>query len=341
MQQPTLEKYAHHQAEDFLQDEYFQHWVISDDQEADAFWKAFVADYPHQKERVKEARKLAEGIHYKPHMLSQTRQDAILKSVYGASFKKRWASFMFQKRHMAVAASAAFLLLSTIFWWLYPDHHTYQTGYQETKAIILADGSRVMLNANTTIRVAIDPEENQPRQVWLEGEAYFQVTHMGDEKIGLRPELKKFVVHTDNFDIEVLGTIFNASSRKAKSEVLLKEGSVKVASQKIAQTQILEPGDQLALSEEDQAFQITKSEKVEEPAWRENYFIFQNTPLEEVAQEIENYYGLEVELADPVLKKKIFTAKVNRDSLSMLLEAMEVSFGVSISHQQNKIKIEY
>jgi ferric-dicitrate binding protein FerR (iron transport regulator) len=339
MQQPTFEKYAHYQAEDFLQDVYFQHWVISADVEADTFWQDFVLTYPHQQEGVEQARKLAGSIRYHPHRLSKEKQAAMLERVYATS-QGSGASAFYRWRYVAVAASVSVLFVSALFWIFYPAYETYQTGYQQTKTIILSDGSEVILNASTTIKVAIDTDENQPRQVWLDGEAYFHVKHLDDEQTVLKPALKKFVVHTDNFDIEVLGTIFNASSRASKSEVLLKEGSVKIASEKLAQSQILEPGEQLALSEEDKSFRITKAEEVVEPAWRENYFIFQNTPLYKVAQEIENYYGLEVEMADPSLAEKIFTAKVSREDLPILFEAIKASFDVKVIQEGNVISIQ-
>ena len=340
MHKPTFEKYAHFQAEDFLQDEYFLYWVLSDIKEVDAFWNTFILIYPHQKERVEEAQRLAGSIRYKSYRLSLEKQDTILEQVYEGSKRESGYSTFYQKRYMAVAASISLLLISALFWLLYPSYETYETGYQETRTVQLADGSEVTLNANTKIRVVIDNEKNQPRQLWLEGEAYFNIAHLNDEIVAGLPDLKKFVVHTDNFDIEVLGTVFNASSRASKNEVLLKEGSVKVASEKIATSQILEPGDQLALSEEDQAFQIKKLEKPVEPAWRENYFIFQNTPLHEVAQEIENYYGLDVELTDSSLAYKIFTAKVSRNDLSLLLKAIESTFEVKITQDGDEITIQ-
>ena len=340
MQQPTFEKYAHYLVEDFLQDTYFQHWVISNEKEADDFWKAFLLLYPHQKERVEEAKQLAVSIRYEPHRLPKDKQEAILQKVYDASPGKKDTSTFHQKRYIAAAASISLLLVAALFWLFYPTYETYATGYQETRTVKLADGSEITLNANTSIKVAIDTDENQPRQVWLEGEAYFQVAHLDDEKVALHPALKKFVVHTGNFDIEVLGTVFNASSRASRSEVLLKEGSVKVASEKIAQSQILEPGDQLALSKKDQSFQIKKAEKVVEPAWRDNYFTFQDTPLKEVVEEMENYYGLEVEFMDPSLAEKAFTAKVSREDLSVLLKAIEASFEVKVKRAGDKVKIQ-
>lgn len=339
MQQPTFDLYARFQAEDFVQDAYFQHWVFSADGEANGFWSDFLHIYPHQVEAVKAARVLLGQIQYRSHSLPQARQEAILKQVYAEAGNRKRSYRIFQKSYLAAVASVSLVMVSVLVWLFYPAYETYATGFRETRTITLADGSEVTLNANTTIRVDINTEENQPRQVWLEGEAYFQVAHLSDEKTALHPALEKFVVHTDNFDIEVLGTVFNASNRERQSKVYLQEGKVKVASEKIAQSQVLEPGDQLALSEEDEAFAIIKAAKDTAPAWQENYFIFQNTPLEEVARKIENYYGLEVTFTDSGLAEKIFTAKVSRDQLPMLLEAIKASFGVRVTREDNKIRI--
>ena len=341
MQTPTFKDYAHFLTEDFLQDAYFQHWVKSGDEAANTFWQGFLLSYPHQQEHIREAREILEQIRYQPHSLSRQRQDAMLAEVYAGGDSRKRGHVFFHKKHMAAAAASISLLIASfLFWLFYPSYETYATAFQETRTVQLADGSEVTLNANTTIRVAIDKDKNQPRRVWLEGEAYFHVRPLDDAKAGEFPELRKFIVYTDNFDIEVLGTIFNASSRERKSEVYLEEGKVKVASDKIARSQILEPGDQLALSEEDEVFRVKKVARAVAPAWQDNYFIFKSTPLEEVAREIENYYGLEVELADPALADKIFTAKVSREHLPMLLQAIEASFGVKTTKEDNRISIQ-
>lgn len=339
MQQPTFDLYARFQAEDFVQDAYFQHWVFSADREANGFWSDFLHIYPHQVEAVKAAQVLLGQIQYRSHLLPQARQKAVLKQVYAEAENSKRSYRVFQKSYLAAVASVSLVLVSVLVWLFYPAYETYATGFRETRTVTLADGSEVTLNANTTIRVDIDNEENRPRQIWLEGEAYFQVAHLNDEKAASSPARKKFVVYTDNFDIEVLGTVFNASNRERQSKVYLQEGKVKVASEKIAQSQVLEPGDQLTLSEEDEAFDIIKAAKDTAPAWQENYFIFQNTPLEEVAREIENYHGLEVAFTDPGLAEKLFTAKVSRDQLPILLEAIKASFGVRVIREDEKIRI--
>jgi transmembrane sensor len=82
----------------------------------------------------------------------------------------------------------------------------------------------------------------------------------------------------------------------------------------------------------------TKADLV--PSWRENFFVFENTPLHQVARSLEDYYGLEVTIADQQLATKTFTAKISRDDLPMLLKAIEASFGVSVTREEQAIHIQ-
>ena len=339
MQQPTFQYYIHFGVEDFLQDAYFQLWVLNADTEAEAFWQAFLLQYPGQQDAVKQARELAGQIRYQPHTLSEEKQYTILQHAYGQQVIDS-QSFQSNKLILAIAASVSLVLMSAALWWLYPGQETYATAFQETKTVVLSDGSEVTLNANSSIKVSIDMEADQPRQVWLQGEAYFHVKPLQRQHLDGQEALKKFVVHTDNFSIEVLGTIFNASSRANKSEVSLQKGSIRVASDKITQAKVLKPGDQLALLKDDLVFRVRKAEKVAEPAWRSNYFVFQNTALADVAEEIENYYGMEVTFASPDLAREIFTARIKRDDLPILIKAIESSFGVKVSRQGGTLIVE-
>lgn len=341
---PSTYEYLGFQAEDFVMDDAFQRWIRHPDDDSDQFWQEFLHTYPDKREQIEEAIDIVKNIRYQPHTLSREKQESMLQSVYvraeeSDTENKVFPFSSFRKKHMAIAATVTLLIVSTIFLWQsYPVYDTYTTGYQENKTIQLADGSEVSLNANTTLKVSIDLEANEPREVWLEGEAYFHVKRMAEQEVEKMPVLKTFIVHTDNFDIEVLGTTFNASSRSKKSKVLLTSGKVKVESHQIEKTQILQPGDLLTLSEEDNNFYLKKTEA--EPEWRENFFFFENTPLSEVARAIEDYYGLEVKIDNPTLLDKIFTARISRDELPMLLKAIEASFNVKVSNERGIIRIQ-
>ncbi len=344
MAELSFYKYLSYQVEDFVMDDAFQQWVRHPDAASHQFWRQYLANYPNQREPVEEAYAIVQNIRYQPYTLSPDRQQQILQAAYDRAGKSASRSkFVLRSFHpyRAIAATVALLVLSALaFWFLFPSYETYETGYRENKTIRLADGSEVTLNANTELRVSMNTKANQPREAWLEGEAYFNVKRLNELEAEKTPERKNFIVHTGNFDIEVLGTTFNVTSHSEKSEVMLKSGTVKVASQQIAQTQLLQPGDLLTLSEEDQHFRLKKTETDTEPAWRSNLFVFENTPLRQVARTLEDYYGVEVEINDQKLADKIFTAKISRDQLPMLLKAIEASFGVTIIREEGIIRIQ-
>lgn len=87
----------------------------------------------------------------------------------------------------------------------------YATQYGEQRVVELPDHSVVSLNANSTLRFRNDwSQANTLREVWLDGEAFFSV-----QKQEGAAGPAKFIVHTNDLDVEVLGTRFNVSNRMA------------------------------------------------------------------------------------------------------------------------------
>ncbi|MBK8505327.1 MAG: FecR domain-containing protein [Saprospiraceae bacterium] len=103
------------------------------------------------------------------------------------------------------------------------DHHSdnesiYTAGFGERQKIVLPDGSAVDLNANSSLRLGSQWVEGI-QEVWLEGEAYFEVEKNLSKGV-------KFTVHTNGPDVEVVGTHFNVDSRKEETRIYLEEGKV-------------------------------------------------------------------------------------------------------------------
>src|SRR5690606_15777064 len=94
------------------------------------------------------------------------------------------------------------------------------TGYGETRKINLPDGSLVVLNANSELKYESNWQQAPMREVWLQGEAFFEVVKTTEEK--------QFIVHTGSLDVEVLGTQFNVHNRHQKVQVVLSSGKVKL-----------------------------------------------------------------------------------------------------------------
>lgn len=176
--------------------------------------------------------------------------------------------------------------------------------------IMLADGTKVHLNANSSLKF-FNNLNGAEREVWLKGEAYFEVEHNKE-----RP----FLVHTEEQSIKVLGTMFNVKSVSDYSQTTLIEGSVALRDGEIK----LKPGEQL-----------TTQGGVDQPviavdveaffAWKEGYFLFNNEPLEEVMHKIADWYDVEYEFRDNIKKEKIWATVSKYRDINEVLKMIELT----------------
>src|SRR5690606_8958967 len=112
------------------------------------------------------------------------------------------------RRVAAVFVGATLMGLLYYFFMTAPSTVYYATDFGEIQTITLPDGSKATLNGNSTLQISENWEES--REVWLDGEAFFEVKKIPEKSSqpgALRG--KKFLVHTHHLAVEVLGTTFN------------------------------------------------------------------------------------------------------------------------------------
>jgi len=226
-----------------------------------------------------------------------------------------------------IAAGVALLLglYGTNTYWAY---ERYVAPYGQTRHLHLPDGTDVTLNAHSTLRVSRFGFSRADRTVWLEGEAYFNVAHL--------PNHQRFVVHTPALDVRVLGTRFNVNTRRGQTAVVLNEGRVQLVAPQ-AQPLLMQPGDYVALAERDTTFRKLATDAQRLPAWREGRLVFNETPLAQVARQLEDYYGVRVEVGSHELARRELTGTLPNNDLNVVLRALSVSYNVAVDRQPDKI----
>lgn len=165
--------------------------------------------------------------------------------------------------------------------------------------VILPDGSKVWLNAASSIRFPT-VFRGKTREVDLKGEAYFEVA---------KNPYMPFKVKSRDAEIEVLGTHFNVraySDEKAMKTTLV-EGSVKVKSRNAKK--ILKPGEQAVLKGE--ALLVSTVVVEEQIAWKNGLFLFKDASLEDVMKQAALWYDLKVSYVGKIPPKQ-FTGKTSR-----------------------------
>ena len=209
------------------------------------------------------------------------------------------------------------------------EYHTLIVPKGERQKVIFSDSSWVILNAQSTMKypVAFRGEE---RKVYVEGEAYFEVT---------RDEEHPFIVSVKNFDVRVLGTSFNVMSYDDEfaSSVTLLSGKVETTSGH--DTVRLSPGEQVSITS-DNRMTVQKTDINVVVSWMDGKFGFSNERLEVIMRKICRWYDVEVLYAVPGFRERRFTgAPANNMPLKELLEALSTTTNLQFSLQDGVITI--
>ena len=168
----------------------------------------------------------------------------------------------------------------------------------------LSDGTVVHLNAASRIKYA-KSFEGDTREVFLDGEAYFEVAK--------NPE-KPFLVHTQQISTKVLGTSFNirAFQHESDIEVSLLEGKVEVTGpgqSSMAPGYFLSPAEQYIFHKHNSTFNIHHDVDLTTViAWKENRLIIDDESLEQVASKLETWFGVTIEIENTAIKNCVLSA---------------------------------
>jgi transmembrane sensor len=205
-----------------------------------------------------------------------------------------------------------------------PMYNTLRTPAGGEFQVVLSDGTRVWLNALSSLRY---PESfsDSVRKVELKGEGYFEVA-----KDAAHP----FIVTTGGDEVRVLGTHFdiNAYSENKETIVTLAEGSVR-----LNRTKTLKPGEKGTI---DQAGKIKIGDADLESAlaWKDGQFIFKMTPLPEVMKQTANWYDAKIIYQDNITEH--FNARIPRDvPVSKLLHLLEATDQVHFKIEDRTITV--
>ncbi len=239
---------------------------------------------------------------------------------------------------LKVAAIVAIVLTGTYFWnqnkqVRLPDAlQTIHVPAGQRAELLLVDGTRVWLNAQTTFTFPAG-FTSETRQVKLDGEGYFQVA---------KDATKPFIVETDKYNIRVLGTEFDVKSYSAEAtfETSLLEGSVEVFSPVTGGSVILEPNTQVVLV--DGELKKTAIGESDPFQWREGVISFWDESVKEMFEKLELYYGVKIKVSNTDILNNRFTGKFRtRDGIEHVLKVLQLNmkFVYTKDNESNVITI--
>ncbi|RQO75631.1 hypothetical protein DBR43_09850 [Pedobacter sp. KBW06] len=202
--------------------------------------------------------------------------------------------------------------------------NTLSTGRGETFQLRLPDGSKVWLNAASSLTYDAGLNRHGIRAVKLLGEAYFEIAK--DKK---RP----FIVTTGNQVVRVLGTHFNINSYSEEPAIHtnLLEGSIMLNNR-----QILRPGEQASFTKSGE-IHVQDSDVKASIAWKDGKFIFESEDLESIMRKLARWYNIEIVYQGKV-KNRPFTGSINKHiNISKILDKLSFTGDVHFKIEGRRV----
>jgi transmembrane sensor len=345
-----IEKYTAYSVEDFVRDERFIEWVKSPDGLNSLFWDRVMTAYPDRKPVMKQARQIVAQLSEASAMPFPREDPAeIWDNIDTKLFTTKLDSLQKPRYRKLWTAAASVLVLFGLGWATYYSQlPEKKTGYQQlvqnavvplkevinkgekTLVVRLSDGSRVFLAKNSKLSYASDFTQ-KTRDVYLSGAAFFDVAK--------DPE-KPFIVYANELVTKVLGTSFTIKAFENDSQVsvAVKTGRVSVfANRYVADVDpetkgiILIPNQQADFQRKNETLSrsLVEQPKVVIAKKELEKFAFNNAPVTEIFEAMENAYGVDFLFDQDVLSACRLTTSLSEETLFERLDVICEAIGAT------------
>ncbi len=211
-------------------------------------------------------------------------------------------------------------------------YNTMEVPRNGEHSLVLSDGTKIWLNSESKLRYPVSFIGNT-REVYLEGEAYFEVAHNAQ---------KKFIVHTEKSIVEVKGTSFNMQAYKGETNITtLVEGSVDIRHKYDERSTVsLKPGDQAKVISVNHKIRVNKVETLYYTSWKDGYFAYKETSLENILKQLSRWYDFNYKYDTDDVMNEVFTARLKRyNSVGEIFYILEQTGKVRFRSEGNKVVV--
>ncbi|WP_299582733.1 FecR domain-containing protein [uncultured Sunxiuqinia sp.] len=214
--------------------------------------------------------------------------------------------------------------------------NTVVVPYGKRTMLLLSDSSRVWLNSGSRL-VYPARFETAKREVYLEGEAVFEVSHN---------PAQPFHVITQNLEVKVLGTVFNltAYTDEQTTQTVLESGSVELEfdgdefwgkSQKV-----IEPGTLAVYDSQSKLMEQKQVNTKSYTSWREGFLFVEHQPLKDILRKVARYYNADIQIKEPDLGNETFSGYLDlRSSVDQVLEVVAEFMAIKVETNNEQIMI--
>ena len=200
---------------------------------------------------------------------------------------------------------------------------------QKGEKLELVDQSMIYLNEKTNLNYYTETSGTE-RKVLLEGESYFEV----------QPSKKPFIIETANAIVTVVGTKFNVDSDEIITKVHVKEGKVELRPKNSSKSILLTENMTGIYNSETKKLYRKQSKSYNGDSWLTGGFSFEDAPLNEVFETLENHYNVDIYVKDKGIETCVFTSPVYQDNtIQEVLNVMQVIYAFDYQLDDERIII--
>lgn len=306
------------------------------------YWNAIYQKYPQKRVVINEARNLILNMTFKKDEIPVQYGNKIWDEIYRKTVLAKRKTFY--KAWYGAAASLLIIgfLALHIFDTLGLSQIKIVTAPGEIKAVVLPDGSTVILNGNSELSYSKNWKKDNARKVFFQGDGNFRIT-----KVNSLPnysEGRKFLVLSGQSIVEVLGTEFTLHSRDEGTKVSLHSGRVsfavsskgKVNNESSLDRIILYPGEEAEYSKVKNRIEKRREDHNQILRWENEGVQFKGITLEQTLRYIKDIYGYDHIIENPSLLNRKITGKFSNTNLGAFIKTIESTLGIAIDINEQK-----
>ena len=336
--------------EDLLLDKGFRNWASGIEDDEFQFWALLKEEYPQYKKAMMQAKYIvitAEG------ELPVIDDGTNNKMLFNLRKKLGWGNetvvrtLSLSKRQMYFKVAAAVALIITFGVVAFEMGERNNAKMQAVSEVLvekstpkgtklnfyLEDGTHIILNAESKVRFSSTYATDSNRNVYLEGEAYFEVA---------KDKIRPFTVYTDNLSTVALGTAFNINAHPEENEVQISliEGSVMVKNSTTDSDVILVPGKRLSADKTKNTFIQGEFDMKKVTSWKDGIIFLDKTGFDESIQILERWYGVNISVSNKPKTLLTCSGVFENDNLDNVLKSLgfALKFDFEIKNKDVKLK---
>lgn len=292
-----------------------------------------IKDKLTEKQLDKSDKRIREQVFFRLNLIDPEKESGRPTPVF--PFRPIWLTFIpLFRKYAAIAAVFAAVIATSYF--IFSEHSSLkneyaaslqdkmtilQTGETEMKEVILPDGTKLYANGSSRIDYIRNQFNKEKREIWLEGEAFFDVAKNPD---------KPFIIHSENIQTVVRGTSFNIKAYKEIGEisVSVRTGKVEVGAAGNV-FGVLTADKRIVYREKTDEHIISESNWEEETAWRDRRLVLKDANIAELKLRLKQLYGINVSVDGNFPDEQRFGLSFRKDAtLADVMKLIGELYGV-------------